>query len=193
MNEEMNRTVGDWSDITSLELPGSKSYDFHGFLTFLIGAVGFLVLVLVQPVSALRGIPVVLAGSLLAVASGLMAWGFWRALRSDRPRLVVDDQGILDRTTLGGEVFVEWNQIDALEKGRIPSKLEIRIRDMDPVIEKAKGVRRWALSFSRVMGHSSAFIDTASLGVDRSTLASALEERLTEGLRAGIARDQLPR
>lgn len=101
-------------------------------------------------------------------------------LMDTRPRLVISDDGIVDRTGfLGGELFIPWDQVRDVRPTR-SGRIAVELRD-PPVVEKQAGpYRRWAMRVSRWMRYAPVEIPAIALEASARNVAAMLSARLDQ-------------
>ena len=122
------------------------------------------------------------------VGSGLLRWfltgamgfnGFFFARRAldARPRLILDERGITDRTSLSGStLLIPWDEIEAVQPTFGKKMLEVRVRDMNQIRGRTGFLRRSWLGFRRLMGKRTVSVFLGTLGVQREDLNRMIED-----------------
>jgi len=136
-----------------------------------------------------------LAPWLVGPMSGLASLHFmWRAFDS-RPRLIVDAEGVTDRTALvGGPLFVSWSDILDVSVSKRAGTVDLEVRDVAAVRRRAGILRRIWMTMGRAFGMGPVCISPTLLGVRKRDLKEWIEvglfefERRDLGMAAGTRR-----
>lgn len=110
----------------------------------------------------------------------------WRAF-DRRPRLVVNSEGIMDRTApLGGSLFIPWSQVLEVSAGRYGGRVSLLVRDPAAVWRQAGVMRRLWMKLGAVLGLRAVPISVTVLGLKERLDSGLLEfERRELGLGSG--------
>jgi len=111
----------------------------------------------------------------------------------ERPRLTIDADGILDRTSIAqGHLRILWADILSVEASRFPGFLHLKVRDAKALRARAGLRRRLGMWIGTLFGNSSVSISTTLLAVSRVQLKERLEVELLRFERAqlGFSEDQ---
>lgn len=96
-----------------------------------------------------------------------------------RPRLMMDDEGILDRTSIaGGQLQIPWQDILGVTASRWRGTVEVEVRDFEELCRHTGLRRRTALRLGALLGKRTVSITPTLLGLSREQL----RERLDAGL-----------
>ena len=113
---------------------------------------------------------------LLTGAMGFNGFYFLRRAADPRPRLILDRQGIVDRTSVSGStLFIPWTEVEGIQPTISRKMVEIRVRDLDQVRKDTGWVRRFWLGIRRLWGKKTIPILTGMLGLEKSELSQLIE------------------
>lgn len=113
---------------------------------------------------------------------GFGATWFAGRLRDKRPGLVINDQGIIDRSTLVARDMITWDEIESFERSQVRKQEFILVKLKDP---EAYMTRQQGRYKKRLMKYNSEFQGTP-VGILLSSLAckaNELEEFLNTRLK----------
>jgi hypothetical protein len=109
---------------------------------------------------------------------------FLRRAFDSAPRLVVNAEGITDRTSLlGKEISIPWNQVAGVTIGRMNGGVFLQIRDLRALIPKASLGRRIEILFRRLFRKNWVRITPTMLGIRYDELGRRIEFALFESER----------
>ena len=121
-----------------------------------------------------------LAPWLVGPLSALASLHFMRRAFDRRPRLIVDSEGITDRTALiGGSLFVPWSDIVDVSV-RWKGGVSLVVRDLGAVQRRAGLIRRVWMKLERALGMRTVPIMLTLLGVGKVELKGRLDARLLQ-------------
>jgi hypothetical protein len=121
-----------------------------------------------------------LAPWLVGPLSALASLHFMRRAFDRRPRLIVDSEGITDRTALiGGSLFVPWSDIMDVSV-RWKGGVSLVVRDLGAVQRRAGIIRRVWMRLERALGVRTVPIMLTLLGVGKQELKDRLDARLLQ-------------
>ena len=148
---------------------------YHGKRWGEFGAAAFFlsyfVLALFDPVGA------GLIRWLLTGAMGFNGLFFLRRALDSRPRLILDEGGITDRTSLSGSaLFIPWAEVEAVQPTIGKKMVEVRVRDLDQTRRRAGWFRRRWLGLRRLWGKRTVSIFLGMLGVEKEDLSGMIED-----------------
>ncbi|MGD2122993.1 MAG: hypothetical protein PVJ76_14665 [Gemmatimonadota bacterium] len=113
---------------------------------------------------------------LLTGAMGFNGFFFLRRGLDPRPRLLVDAEGITDRTSFSGStLFIPWTEVEAVQPTIGKKMLEVRVRDLDQTRRRAGWVRRVWLGIRRLWGKKTIPIFIGMLGVEKDQITDLIE------------------
>ena len=133
---------------------------------------------------------------LMAPFGAIASLHFFRRVFDGRPRLVVDEEGIVDRTALiGGELRLPWAEILSVSASGLRNTVDLTVRD-PPTLGRMCGFwRRVGLRLGRLIGRRSVSINLTLLGFTKGKLKERLDDGLLrfERTQLGLGRhSQLP-
>lgn len=130
-------------------------------------------------------------GPLLACALAVLLAGAGTALlatcyfvfrlASSSPLLIIDHDGVTDRSSLVGVGLIRWNEIVSVEPIDVngQSFISIRTRQPQAVIDRQRfRLKRWALQFSEKRGWGAATITANVLPMPRDEVVTLLRSHL---------------
>lgn len=125
-----------------------------------------------------------LAPWLFGPLGGLIGLHFLGRAFDSRPRLIVDSEGIVDRTALlGGALFIPWSDVLDVAAGRWSGRASLVVRDLRAVQRRAGVIRRVWMKLHAALGVKSIPISIGMLGLKDRLDAGLLEfERRDLGL-----------
>lgn len=104
-----------------------------------------------------------------------------------RPRLVVDGEGIWDRTSIaGGQLHIPWHDILGVTVSKWRGTVEVEVRDFDELCRTAGLRRRIALHLGALFGKHTVSIVPTLLGLNREQLRKRLDKGLLEFERTAL-------
>ena len=173
------------TDFPSGTYHGKRWAEFGAAAVFLL----YFVLSLFDPVGS------GLSRWLLTGAMGFNGFFFLRRALDRRPRLLLDAEGITDRTSVSGStLFIPWSEVEDVHStiGK-RGYLEVRVRDLDQTRRRTGWVRRSWLGLRRLMGKRSVSIFIGMLGVEKKDLSRMLEDGMiaSERKELGFSGDPL--
>lgn len=134
-----------------------------------------------------------LAPWLVGPLSALASLHFFRRAFDGRPRLVVNSEGVTDRTALiGGSLFIPWSDIldVAVKKG---GGIGLVVRDLEAVQRRAGVIRRMWMKLEAVLGVRTVPIMLTLLGVGKRELKNRLDAHLLQFERGDLGLETAPR
>ena len=147
------------SDLNSVKI-GVSRWRFGLLLFACLGfVVGAVCLLMFDPDGAFLG------GSTILFFGGGAGITFWQ-LVDDRPRLVIDDAGILDRTI--GVGLIAWSDIEGAYVKSIQGNdfICLELRDPDSYRVSQKGIRRAMASANRSLGFTDFNVNLMGLPIE---------------------------
>lgn len=150
------------------------SETYHGRRWHEFGAAAFFlfyfVLTLVDPVGS------GLIRWLLSGAMGFNGFFFLRRALDPRPRLIIDWEGITDRTSLtGSTLFIPWSEVEAVQPTIGKKMVEVRVRDLDETRRRTGWFRRSWLGLRRLWGKRTVSIFLGVLGLEKEELSKTID------------------
>lgn len=116
---------------------------------------------------------------LVIPASVLGALHYFRRAFDRRPRLVVDAEGIIDRSYVaGGEIRIPWAEVLSVEPVRDSGAVELSVRDPAALRARAGLPRRAMMLFERLFGKRTVTISPMLLGMGPDQLRERLDAEL---------------
>lgn len=119
----------------------------------------------------------------------LGSFHFLKRAFDSRPRIVLTEDGIIDRTSFyGGELLIPWAQVRDVRASRLYGGLQVEVTDLNELMESAGPGRRMALNSWRLFGKRTVTLGTTLLGVGKGELRMRIKtardhyERVTMGL-----------
>jgi hypothetical protein len=113
---------------------------------------------------------------------------------SEGPRLTMDADGILDRTSIvGGPLRILWADVLRVTASRwLPGTVRLEVRDLTPLLARAGLRRRLELWIGKLLGSRTISINTPLLGISSKKLRERLDAELLRFERAqlGFSEDQ---
>ena len=110
---------------------------------------------------------------------GINGFHFLRRAVDPKPRLVLDEVGIWDRTSISGsELFIPWSEVIGPQPTFGQKMVEVEVRDLDRLRTNAGRIRRASLTLRRLRGKKTVPIFLGFLGLKKSDLTEALENGL---------------
>ena len=118
---------------------------------------------------------------------GVLSLNFFRRALDTRPGLVLTPGGIEDRTsTVGGKLFIPWDEVRGIEISRTRQTLEVEVRDMLRIRENTDWPRRIWMLLGRVFGKKTVSIDPALFGLKKEELKEQVDEAQFEHERSAL-------
>jgi len=126
-----------------------------------------------------RAVPVAWVGMIFFGVAALAMAG---QLRSDKPALVVSDDGITVNATAFAPGFVAWEEIEEIRLFSVFAQryIAVTVRDMTPILERQSPHRRLVLGVMSALSRSPVTIPSAAVDTDIGELAELLAARLFE-------------
>lgn len=118
---------------------------------------------------------------------GLGAVHFLGRALDRRPRLVLDGEGVTDRTSMiGGALRVEWSEVTGVATLGLSDTVRLQVRDWKTLRRRAGPVRRLWMWITRLLGRDSIAISPAFLGMNQRELGRRVEDALFRFERAQV-------
>lgn len=118
---------------------------------------------------------------LTAPITGLASLHFIRRAFDRRPRLIVDAEGITDRTSiLGGALRVPWKDVLSVSVSRLWGTVNLEVRDPARIRREAGLLRRAWMLFERLLGQGEIAVSPTLLGLGRVELKERLDAALLD-------------
>jgi hypothetical protein len=131
---------------------------------------------------------------LLTGAMGFNGFFFLRRALDARPRLELNRQGIMDRTSLSGStLFIPWVEVEDVHPTIGKKMLEVRVRDLNQTRMRTGWLRRSWLALRRLWGKRTVSIFLGALGLEKEDLSRMIEDGMiaSERRELGFSPDPL--
>ena len=149
------------------------AYDGRRWLEF--GAAGFFLFVFCMAV-----FDSVRPGFLTWLLIGTMGFNslyFIRRALDRRPRLVLDEEGIRDLTSItGSELFLPWTEIEAVTPSIGRDRVEVKVQDLDRIRGNTGWLRGQWLKFRKLWGKKTVAIFVGMIPPDKGELTATIEK-----------------
>lgn len=109
-----------------------------------------------------------------------LLFGLWK-LFDNKPGLVLNEQGIYDRSSMMGEHYAHWDEVSGISELRIKRTRMLRIHLRDPEAFIARCPNKWKRRILRMnmgMGASPFVIAAVSLAIGFEGLKGTIEDHL---------------
>lgn len=127
---------------------------------------------------------------LMIPMSALISLHFLGRSLDPRPRLVIDEGGIVDHTSIaGGDLHIPWAEVLSVSTSGLRGGVELTLRDPKALKAKAGWRRRVDLWLATLVGRRTVSINTTLLGVNRVELKSRIEDALLQFERRALGFD----
>jgi hypothetical protein len=148
---------------------------YHGRRGLELGAAGFFLLIFL--ISIVDSAGPGFFSWLLTGAMGFNGLYFLRRALDRRPRLVLDEEGIRDLTSVSGsELFLPWSEIEAVAPSIGKDMVEVKVRDLDRIRGNTGWLRAQWLRFRRLWGKKTVTILVGMIPPNKGELTAAIEE-----------------
>ena len=96
-----------------------------------------------------------------------------------RPRLIIDVDGILDRTSVvGGDVHIHWDEVLSVSPSLWWGSVEVEVRNLEEIADRSDWRRRLALRAWALVGKRSISITPVMLGIKKKPLCARIDAGL---------------
>ena len=116
---------------------------------------------------------------------------FLRRATDSRPRLVLDSEGIRDRTSIGAvELFIPWNEVSGIQISPGRRTVELGVRDVARIRRNTGWIRRIWMLVGGLAGKRTISISPGLSGLKKQDFADLIETALLayEGSQLEISR-----
>ena len=116
---------------------------------------------------------------LVPILSGLTSLHFLLRVFDRRARLIIDAEGITDRTSIGGgELRIPWAEVLSVSTSGWQSTVELQVRDPSALRQGVGPSRRLWMWLGHVFGKRSVSITPTLLGMNKKKLHESLDDGL---------------
>jgi len=102
---------------------------------------------------------------------------FFRRALDPSPRLVVDSDGIIDRTSIfGKELRIPWKHVHSVTVSKLDGHVYLQLKDLRALQQRASIGRRFELFLRRLFGRDTIRIGPTMLGISKRDLGKRIED-----------------